>query len=64
MDDPFVDDRDFVDPVFPVPIDTPEVALGLVGGQTEPLSGNALELFTGKLDLRMKLLMVFITALR
>ena len=49
VDDPFVDDRDFVDPVFPVPIDTPEVALGLVGGQTEPLSGNALELFTGKI---------------
>ena len=31
------------------PIDTPDVPVGLVGGTTDPFSGNAMELFTSKL---------------
>ena len=48
VDDPYVDVRDYADTDIP-PLDTPDVAVGLVEDQTEPLSGNALELFTGKI---------------
>ena len=33
-----------------IPTDTPDVPVGLVGGTTDPFSGNALELFTGRLN--------------
>ncbi len=32
------------------PTDTPDVPVGLVGGTTDPFSGNAMELFTGRLN--------------
>ena len=32
------------------PTDTPDVPVGLVGGTTDPFSGNAMELFTGRMN--------------
>ena len=63
VDDPYVDVRDYADTLIP-PLDTPDVAVGIVEDQTEPLSDNALEFLREKLDLKKRQPTVFTTALQ